>query len=134
MYQTKNIVIFLILKIEVDFFFLPDLDFWGFFVSCHICRFHKRNVVFWEQPDNFIAYCLYTAWGWKCSSTVGIYSSSLILEMLTLSATLKKATIKDSFFSLKDIENRRDQHSLLKGPSGPLLCLTGCRFLFLKLD
>lgn len=108
-----------------------------FLVSSPICRFCRQNTVFWEQLDNFISCCLHAAWDWKHSSAEGVYSSSLILEMLTLRAALKKMVIKDSFFLLKDTENRRDQNSLSKGPSGLVLCLYRLQiffFFFQKLD
>lgn len=98
------------------------------------CRFCRQSLVFWEQPDNFIACWLHTAWDWRRSSAMGVSSSSLILEMLTRSASLKTTAIKDTFFSLKDTENRRDQHSLLKGPSGPILCLYKMQNFFQKVD
>lgn len=94
-----------------------------FLVSSPICRFCRQNTVFREQLDNFISCCLHTTWDWKHSSAEGVYSSSLIPEMLTLRAALKKIAIKESFFLLKDTENRRDQNSLSKEPSGLVICL-----------
>jgi len=94
-----------ILTLESNFLFL-------FFVSSPVCGSCRQNVVFWEHVDNFIVCCLYTAWIGKQSSAERIYSSSLILEMLTECCSVKDDDKRFIFLAWRHWEQ--------KGPALPI--------------